>query len=184
MQILSNTVGSKDVKHMHKGRNGRRRANHSLLKSVIAALCVVLLPPLGIVLTWRSRWSGMVKYCMTGLAVGMMVLAVALLPSADNRVNGGIEMVGRNADVEIYGPELPTAMVTGYAVYDGSESVLAPAETSSVTLYYAAAGAECYHEYECKFAYASSQKLTLYEAHCLGYKPCGLCQPPEYVPGA
>lgn len=176
-------VEAKDVKRVNKGRNGRRRASNSLLKNLLTALSVVLLPPLGIVLTWRSRWSGMVKYCMTGLAVGVMVLAVALLPSADNRVSGGVEMVGRNADVKIYGPELPTAMVTGYTVY-GAESVLAPAETSTATLYYAAADGKCYHEYECKFAYASSQKLTLYEAYCLGYKPCGLCQPPEYVTGA
>ena len=168
---------------MRMSRNSRKRANRAAMRNALTALSVVLLPPLGIVLTWRSRWSSMAKYCMTGLAVAVMAIAVALLPSADSRVNGGIEIVGRNMDVDIYGPELPTAMVTGYAVY-GQQSVLAPdATANNVTLYYAASDAECYHEYECKFAFASSQKLTLYEAYCLGYKPCGLCQPPEYKPG-
>ena len=41
----------------------------------------------------------------------------------------------------------------------------------------AGSDSECYHLYDCKFAYASSRRLTVYEAHYLGYTPCGLCNP-------
>ena len=49
-------------------------------------------------------------------------------------------------------------------------------------VFYAADGAECYHEYKCKFAFASSQRLTTYEAYYLGFKPCNRCKPPIYDP--
>lgn len=162
---------------------GRRQRRENLLCSLLAALFVVLFPPLGIFFVWRTSWSGIVKTCMTGVAVAVLVVAVSMLPSADNRVNGGIEMVGRNAEIEVYGPELPTAMVTGYTIPVSNDTVLSPVEESDVTYVYAASGARCYHDYKCKFAYASSQKLTVYEAHFLGYTPCGRCNPPAYVPG-
>lgn len=166
------------LRNRGKGRDaGRRRG----FRNLPAAIFVVLFPPLGIFLTWRSSWSGLVKCCMTGAAVAVLLLGVSMLPSADNRVNGGIELVGSDRAVDVYGPELPTAMVTGYTV-TSTGSVLAPIEESEVEYVYAASGAECYHTYECKFAYASSLKLTLYEAHFLGYKPCGRCNPPAYSP--
>ena len=50
------------------------------------------------------------------------------------------------------------------------------------TLYvYASEGQERYHLYKCEFAYASAKRLTLYEAYYLGYKPCGICNPPSYT---
>lgn len=181
MQILSHFVVAKDVMGVRSVAKGRRAARRNWLRNVPAALFVVLFPPLGIFLTWRSRWSGMVKCCMTGAAVAVMAVMVALLPSADGRVAGGVELVGANPEAEIYGPELPTAMVTGYTVAS-SESVLAPATENDVQYVYAASNGKCYHEYECKFAYASSQRLTVYEAYFLGYKPCGRCNPPVYTP--
>lgn len=123
----------------------------------------------------------MVKCCMTGAAVAVLALAAALLPSADGRVTGGVELVGAKPAAEVYGPELPTAMVTGYTA-SATGSVLAPADDSDVEYVYAASTGSCYHTYECKFAYASSQKLTVYEAYFLGYKPCGRCKPPVYTP--
>ena len=177
MRILSYLVVTKDVMGLQNRGKGRRRR----FRNLPAAVFVVLFPPLGIFLTWRSSWSGLVKCCMTGVAVAVLLLGVSLLPSADNRVNGGIELVGSDRAVDVYGPELPTAMVTGYTV-NSTGSVLAPIEESEVEYVYAASGAECYHTYECKFAYASSLKLTVYEAHFLGYKPCGRCNPPVYSP--
>lgn len=47
---------------------------------------------------------------------------------------------------------------------------------------YAAEDAECYHLGDCKFAFASSKRLTAYEAYYLRYRPCGRCNPPVYDP--
>lgn len=156
------------------GRNARRG-------NLLAVLFLFLLPPLGVILLWRSSWSDTVKYCVTGAVVLTVSVGVALLPSAENRTVGGIELIGREQEVEVYGPSLPTAMVAGYTV-SATGSVFADVEEKDEHIVYAAKDGECYHEYDCKFAYASSQHLTLYEAYCLGYKPCGRCNPPEYVP--
>lgn len=166
---------------MRSRKKGRRSIPNRGF-NVLAGVLAILLPPVGLFLVWRTSWKNTAKYAMTGVAVGALALAVALLPSADHRVNGGIELVGMDPEVEVYGPELPTAMVTGYTASSGA-SVMAPVEEDDTVYVYAATDGECYHEYECKFAYASSQKLTLYEAHYLGYRPCGLCNPPEYAPG-
>lgn len=183
MQILSYFVVTKDVVGVRSVKKGRGAVRRNWLRNLPAALFVVFFPPLGIFLTWRSTWSGVIKCCMTGAAVAVMAVAVALLPSADGRVAGGVELVGVKPEAEIYGPELPTAMVTGYTVAS-NESVLAPSVENDVKYVYAASSGKCYHEYECKFAYASSQKLTVYEAYFLGYKPCGRCNPPVYTPGS
>ncbi|MBR2700293.1 MAG: hypothetical protein IKE76_17060, partial [Clostridia bacterium] len=66
---------------------------------------------------------------------------------------------------------------------ENTSSIIVDQVANDVHYVYAADGAECYHEYECKFAFASSQRLTVYEAYHLGFKPCGRCNPPVYVPG-
>ncbi|MGN0803382.1 MAG: hypothetical protein ACI4MF_12375 [Candidatus Faecivicinus sp.] len=160
-------------------RNRRRRVG---FRRILSVMMSILIPPLGIFLVWRTRWSNSARYCLTGLAVICMVLIVALLPSPDARVNGGIELVGREPSAEIYGPELPTATVTGY-VAPVSQSVFAQDEDQSVEYVYAMINGTYYHTSECRYAYESAQKLTVYEAYYLGYKRCTECVPPEYVPG-
>lgn len=160
------------------GRKNRKRRD---LRNLLAVVFLILLPPVGVVLLWRTQWSGTVKYCLTGVAVAVLAIAVALLPSADNKVVGGVELVGVDREVSVYGPGLPTAMVTGYTVSLATDSIFSEDEETQTHYVYAAKNGSCYHEYECKFAYASSQKLTVYEAYYLGYKPCGACNPPEYT---
>ena len=174
----------KDVRGLQNRKTGRKNRNKRDLRNLLAVLFLILLPPVGVVMLWRTRWSGTVKYCLTGAVVAVLAIAVALLPSAENKVVGGIEMVGTDRDVEVYGPGLPTAMVTGYTISLATDSIFAEEVETDTHYVYAAKTGSCYHEYECKFAYASSQKLTVYEAHYLGYEPCGRCNPPEYVPGA
>lgn len=171
---------------------GRRRERNNRLKKTMANAFVVMLavlcPPAGIVAAFRSAFSGKAKLALTALALGCMALYVALLPSADYSVNGYVRLVNLNEDAKIYGPVLPENIVTDVRLYGAPDvqSVLAQddSEEVSVKYYYAATDADCYHEYECKFAYASSQKLTLREASILGYEPCGLCKPPVYTSGA
>lgn len=160
-------------------RSRRRRSNSRRIMSVIAS---ILLPPVGIFLVWRTRWSNNARYCLTGLAVASMVLIVALLPSPDARVNGGVELIGRKKEAEIYGPDLPTAMVTGYIAPVG-ESVFVQEEDEGESYVYAVPGEKNYHLSGCKYAYATAQKMTLYEAYFLEYTPCTRCNPPMYEMG-
>ncbi|MCQ2437835.1 MAG: hypothetical protein MJ099_05515 [Clostridia bacterium] len=166
-------------KTVHRKTNRNTKA---ILRGILAAVTLVVLPPLGVFLTWRTRWSNMVKMCLTGAAVVVLAIGVALLPSAGSgKVGGGVTLVGTEQEAEIYGPALPTAMVTGYTALS-TDAIFTDDTQSEVHYVYAAEGARCYHEYECKFAYASSMRLTLYEAYYLGYTPCGRCKPPVYQP--
>lgn len=186
--ILSHQVDTKDVVRLPNRVKGRKPAGKAQAKrarrrvpaqSVLAAVFTVLFPPAGVLLTWRSRWQPLTKYAMTAVAVAVMAVAVLVLPPTDAQTPGGIELVGVDPEAEIYGPALPTAMVTGYTA-SSTSSVFAQDTEDEIVYVYAADDGECYHLYDCKFAYASSRRLTVYEAHYLGYTPCGLCNPPAY----
>lgn len=159
-------------------RSRKKRINTRRIMSVILS---ILLPPVGIFMVWRTRWSNNARYCLTGLAVASMVLIIALLPSPDARVNGGVEMIGRRK-ADIYGPDLPTAMVTGYIAPVG-ESVFAKDEDDGTVYVYAIPGEHDYHNSDCRKANVYAQKMTLYETFYLGYVPCKLCRPPVYQQG-
>ena len=143
----------------------------------------LLFPPVGLTLMWRRSctWHSAVKAGIT-LVMAAALIAVFALPTA--RIDssaGGVAMVSNRPEVEVYGPELPNFIVPGYT-NEQTSSILVDAEQSDIHYVYAADGAKCYHEYRCKFAFASSQKLTVYEAYYLGSKPCGRCKPPLYDP--
>ena len=163
---------------LRKSNRSRGHRTNRRLSDLITLLLLAVLPPVGVVLLWRRNWRTSTKTALTAAAA-----AVLLIPSADSRVSGGIELVGRERDVEVYGPALPTAMVTGYTA-SSTDSVFSAAQEDETEYVYAAKEAQCYHRSTCKFAYASSQKLTPYEAYYLGYKPCGRCNPPAYTPGS
>lgn len=160
-------------------RGRRKRSNARRIMSVIGC---ILLPPVGIFMVWRTRWSTNARYCLTGLAVACLVLMVALLPSPDARVIGGVELVGRKKVAEIYGPDLPTAMVTGYIAPVG-ESVFVQEDEEEMTYVMAVPGDKFYHQSGCRKAYATAQKMTLYETYFLEYSPCTICKPPIYQGG-
>ena len=94
---------------------------------------------------------------------------------------GGVQLVTNRPEVEVYGPDLPSFIVPGYTS-EQTSSIIVPAVENDVHYVYAADGAKCYHEYKCKFAYASSQRLTPYEAYYLGFTPCNRCEPPIFDP--
>ena len=166
---------------MQKRTGMRSRRKRSSARRIMSVILSILLPPVGIFMVWRTRWSNNARYCLTGLAVASMVLIIALLPSPDARVNGGVEMVGRRK-AEIYGPELPTAMVTGYIAPVG-ESVFASEEEDGTVYVYAVPVDKCYHASGCKKIPANSQKMTLYETFYLEYSPCAVCKPSVYQQG-
>ena len=142
----------------------------------------LLVPPVGLMKMWRRscRWHPAVK---AGISVVMAAALVAILvvPTAKPASNGGIQLVTNRPEVEVYGPDLPSFIVPGYT-NEQTDSIIVPAVENDVHYVYAADGAKCYHEYKCKFAFASSQRLTTFEAYYLGFEPCNRCKPPIYDP--
>ena len=109
------------------------------------------------------------------------LVAVLVAPSPYEPAMGGITLVGAKPDVAAYRPQLPTNIIAGYSQPANTSSVVLSTEEEDTTLYvYAAEGAERYHLSTCKFAFASAQRLTIMEAHFLGYEACGRCEPPTY----
>ena len=105
-------------------RRHKRVAAGEIRMGVLTGLLLVVFPPIGIVLLWKRRWSSGLKYALSLVSVGILALAVVLIPNGSNRVNGGVTLVGAKKQADVYGPALPTAMVSSYSV-GASESVLA-----------------------------------------------------------
>lgn len=121
------------------------------------------------------------KLLLVFLAV-CFVAAVIIVPSPEKQHKGSIELHGIEPEVEVYGPELPEDIVEGFSNTPVESVIVNTEDEEDDTLYvYAAKDAECYHLGTCKFAFASAQKLTVYEASMLGYRPCGRCNPPAYT---
>ena len=142
----------------------------------------LLVPPVGLSRMWRRScdWHPAVKACIS-VAMAAMLVAVLIAPTRKPPVNGGVQLVTNRPEVEVYGPDLPSFIVPGYTS-EQTNSIIVPAVENDVHYVYAADGAKCYHEYKCKFAYASSQRLTVFEAYYLGFQPCNRCKPPLYDP--
>ena len=148
----------------------------------LRVLGLIWLLPVGIPLMWQRSctWKKGVKLGVTAAALALVAALVLIpLPTSNRDAAGGVRMVPMEDEVEVYGPDLPSYIVPGY-VDKGTESIIVDTQDSEVHYVYAADGAKCYHEYECKFAFASSQRLTVYEAYYLGFTPCGRCNPPKY----
>ena len=163
---------------MSKAAPRRKKINRYNRKSLI---WLVLFAPVGLTMMWKRKcsWKTVSKWAVTAL-VFAVALSVIFVPMPKETRNPGIYLIGAEPEAAVYGPALPTTMVEGF-VDEAVTSYLATDEDEADVHYvYAADGARCYHEYECKFAYASSQRLTVYEAYFLGYEPCGKCNPPLY----
>ena len=147
--------------------------------------------PMGLPLMWDKRctWHRAVKIGVTAVIVAALFFGeramVRFFDSSKIIHNGGI--VGQTNDVkpeaEVYGPPLPTVYVRGYTNESTGSILTDEAQEDELHYVYASKDQKRYHEYECKFAYASSQRMTVYEAYYKGYTPCGLCNPPAYTPG-
>ena len=174
-------------KKAHRSRRGGMNRFARKLRSFDWAtlLALVLFFPIGISRMWRARckWPAALKYAVTGVFVTAAAVFVCTAILRVQPPRGGIELCGDETEVEIYGPELPETYVEGYTAVAADSGVLAASseEEEDSTIYaYAAEDAKCYHTWKCRFAYASSKRITPYEAYFLGYKPCNICNPPVY----
>lgn len=149
-------------------------------------LWIVLFFPVGFtrMLSPACSWHRGVKCIFTALLAAVFVGVVWVLPSPYSDQRGGIELYGDNMSVEIYGPQIPETIVGANTTTIPDSGVLSTSEDTSEdsTLYvYALEGASNYHLSTCQYAYASAQRLTVYEAYFLGYTPCKVCEPPTYT---
>lgn len=177
------TVYRTDVIKKPKSRKAVKPRRKPLSENVKTALWLWF-PPVGLARMWRSSctWRRGVKIGISA-AMAILLLAVFIVPTpSPDKQATGVQVVAGKPEVEVYGPALPALIVTGFT-RENPGSIIVDQVANDVHYVYAADGAECYHEYECKFAFASSQRLTVYEAYHLGFKPCGRCHPPVYVPG-
>lgn len=174
-------INTKATKKPRTAAKKPARARKPIDKQAIKTALWLLVPPVGLTLMWRPscRWPLGVKAGISALMAAILV-AVLVFPTPTPAA-GGVEMVSNHPEVEVYGPNLPNFIVPGYT-NDQTDSIIVPAVENDVHYVYAADGAKCYHEYKCKFAFASSQRLTTYEAYYLGFQPCNRCKPPIYDP--
>ena len=165
-----------------KPRRPKAKKPRALDRGTLKTALWLLVPPVGLTMMWRPgcRWHIGVKAGISALMAAALI-AVFIIPAPTTAANGGVSLVSSKPEVEVYGPDLPNFIVPGYT-NDQTESIIMPAVESDVHYVYAADGAKCYHEYKCKFAFASSQRLTVYEAYFLGFQPCNRCKPPIYDP--
>lgn len=157
MRILSHEIGLKDVGNLRKREKERSGAKKRL---------------------------GIKKSQLFFGLVALAFLAVLACPAPKSRQYGGIELIGEDPEVEVYGPQLPETIVGGYTK-PSIESVVLPEETDTPvndTIVYATEDQKNYHLSTCKFAYASAKRLTVYEAYYLGYTPGKCCGAPSYTP--
>ena len=146
-------------------------------------LWLVLFFPVGFkrMLSSACSWKKGMKYAVSCFACAL-VAAVILAPSPDMKMEGGIHLYGAETETEPYGPVLHETIVGGYTAPMIQSAVLpAEEEEAGITYVYATTQQENYHTGTCQFAYASGQKLTVYEAHFLGYTPGRCCDAPAYA---
>ena len=144
--------------------------------------------PYGLYLMWQRscRWHGALKCLVTAVFV-CLVAAILIIPAPKSRTSSTqVKLVGAEPDAQIFGPEAPAGYdYTAYAVADGGADLIAPEVVDDTVYVYVSAteGSTYYHDSMCKYAFASSPRVSLYEAYKLGYTtPCGLCNPPLYDP--
>lgn len=143
--------------------------------------------PYGLSLMWsrRCRWHVAVKSLITA-AFALAVLAIVFIPSPERQHGTQIQLVGIEPNAQVFGPEMPAGYdVSDYIVAEGGQDLIVPEIVDDTVYVYVSAteGSTYYHDRMCQYAYASSPKVTLYEAYTLGYRtPCGICNPPIYDP--
>jgi hypothetical protein len=141
--------------------------------------------PYGLFLMWRRgcRWHPAVKGLITAAFV-CAVCAVMLIPAPRQHQGTRITLVGYEPEAEVFGPEQPAGYDAAAYLPGSEDNDLFAERVEDDTIYvYASAneGSTYYHTSICEFAYASSRRMTLYEAYVLGYTtPCQKCKPPVY----
>ena len=148
-----------------------------VLRNGNTLLWLILCFPVGLTKMWKNSctWKNGVKYIVS--AVPALALAFVLIwPFGAEPARGGVNLVGNEKIAEVYGPELPENMVDGYSrPADGTVIAASDDTEDAVTYVYATDKQTHYHLGNCRFAYASGRRMTVYEAEFRGLTPCPRC---------
>lgn len=176
----------KDVLNLQKREPTRRRPRRRRMSyNARTRLWLVLCYPIGLTRMWRSRcsWKLRTKYLISSIAL-VVLAAVLLAPAPKNVHRGSIELYGEEPEVEVYGPVLPQNYVMTASGSTAQSVILRNEDMVDNTFYvYASKNGKGYHLKTCQHYYDGMQKLTVYEAYFMGYKPCSECNPPAYTGG-
>lgn len=141
--------------------------------------------PYGLYLMWQKscRWNNGLKTAVTVLCAAV-VMAIILAPAPEQTSGTRISMVEQEPNAKLFGPDMPEGYdMSEYVVAEGGINLIAPEVVDNTIYVYASASdnSTYYHTSMCQYAYASSPRVSLYEAYTLGYvTPCGICHPPLY----
>lgn len=127
---------------------------------------------------WSRRTKGIIFSAVVAAAVAMTGWSLSFTP-----VRGGVELANREREVEIYGPKVPAESMGYSRTITDSGIISNKVEEEDDTIYvYALEKQTNYHDYQCKYAYASAKRMTVYEAYYQDFKPCRICNPPIFNP--
>lgn len=141
--------------------------------------------PYGLYLMWqnRCRWHRVIKSGVTLLCT-CAVLGILFVPIPERADGTCTKIIETEPNADIFGPEMPEGYnMSDYVVAEGGLDLIAPEYVDTTVYVYLSAtkGSTYYHTKMCKYAYATSPRVSLYEAYTLGYvTPCGICNPPLY----
>ena len=141
--------------------------------------------PYGLYLMWqpRCRWNIAVKSAVSVLCA-CLVLGILFAPVPERADGTRTNIIDTEPNARLFGPDMPEGYdMHEYVVAEGGLDLIAPEYVDDTVYVYVSAeeGSTYYHTKMCKYAYATSPRVSLYEAHTLGYvTPCGICNPPLY----
>ena len=151
-------------------------------------VCLLVCFPYGLFLMWRTTsWRPAVKGLVTACFAALTLAVVLPLTSPPERTPGGVQLVGAQRDVEVFGPELPEALGASYAqlslISSGEGPLLTQTQSPQTQTYvYSSRSDLYYHLRSCPSAQRTlDQQMTLAVAYYSGYEPCPVCQPETYT---
>ena len=156
-------------------------------KRINYAKWLIICFPYGLYLMWHRscRWNVALKTAVS-VVCACIVAAILIAPAPERSSGTQINIVATEPNALIFGPEAPAGYdMSDYVVAEGGLNLIAPEYVDTTIYVYASAseGSTYYHTKMCKYAYATSPRVSLYEAYTLGYTtPCGICNPPLYDP--
>ena len=146
---------------------------------VVLLLLLGVLPGLYVMWT-RTNWKQSVKTAVSLVSILVVIGIILPLTTPPERRTGGVVLVGKTVETEVYGPEAP-ANRTAVEVYTPVRTaiVLEPTAEPEPIIVYCNNGGKYYHAADCKWVKPTTPTVTLSRALDAGYTRCPDCDAPE-----
>ncbi|MGI6174406.1 MAG: hypothetical protein ACOYI8_11010 [Christensenellales bacterium] len=149
------------------------------------ALWLVLCYPVGLYKVWKRRckWKIWAKLLLTIPAVAIVVFAALSRTEPPEYRKGGVEIVYRDPEEEMVGPELSedsgTLDVYVPVYVPDTSLIVSPTPTPLPIYVYCNDGGQCYHAQNCRYVKSTTPRVTLSQAVNAGFKQCSICNCPN-----